>query len=194
MNKQELIGYAEQKVAYYESKARFSPEVREYAEGAISGIALLISEIKKLDEPQKVKVPQFVDEYLNFCMKIEISLAEAVKREIPSGFYGPYQDDFKFIVEAQEWLESSMNQNIFADAWLNGWEVEEEPRYKVIMPNPQSKNGNLLVLRRNQRGTITVNKVKANTARSGEGMDLTEKEIKSVDERYWPFAVPVEKV
>ncbi|CDW60174.1 hypothetical protein TTRE_0000853401 [Trichuris trichiura] len=33
-------------------------------------------------------------------------------------------------------------------------EVEEEPRYKVIMPNPQSKNGNLLVLRRNQRGTI----------------------------------------
>ena len=64
MNKQELIEYAEQQVADYESKARLFPEareyavreyaVREYAEGAISGTALLISEIKKLDEPQKV--------------------------------------------------------------------------------------------------------------------------------------------
>ncbi|WP_242327758.1 DUF1642 domain-containing protein [Enterococcus avium] len=189
MNKQELIGYAEQKVAYYESKARFFPEVREYAEGAISGIALLISEIKKLDEPQKVKVKHFVADWFeehkhdlsNSLWEFTVELNEKTKV-------------MGALSEFESWFIEHPRAYEFITSMGKGYEVEEEPRYKVIMPNPQSKNGNLLVLRRNQRGTITVNKVKANTARSGEGMDLTEKEIKSVDERYWPFAVPVEKV
>lgn len=191
MNKQELIEYAEQQVADYESKARLFPEareyaVREYAEGAISGTALLISEIKKLDEPKKVKVPLFVAKWISKCRELNWILPDLLA---PEAF------ESSFARNTEEWLrQDKHNYDILARAWLDGYEVEEEPRYKVIMPNPQSKNGNLLVLRRNQRGTITVNKVKANTARSGEGMDLTEKEIKSVDERYWPFAVPVEKV
>lgn len=103
---------------------------RGYNEGIKSAITVVRNRFTA-DEPQNVKVPTCVDKYLNYCMKMEMSLAEALKREISSGVYGWYSDEFKFIDEALGWLESSMNQNIFADAWLNGWETEEEPKWIV---------------------------------------------------------------
>lgn len=135
-------------------------------------------------EPQKVKVPACVDKYLNFCMKIELSLTEALKREIPSGVYGPYPDDFKFIHETLEWLESPINQDIFADAWLHGWKVEEEPKYYVDLGHDtilyQADDVFWIEARENNEGCFK--------------QQFTESEIKAIDERYWPFAVPVEKV
>lgn len=78
------------------------------------------------DKPQKVKVPPSVDRYINFCIGSEITLAEALTKE---RLYttGP----FKFVDEALEWLESPINQNIFAEAWLHGWDVKEEPKWVV---------------------------------------------------------------
>lgn len=80
---------------------------------------------KQLDEPQKVKVPTFVAEYFNYCIVNERTLAEAL-----SGL----DRDFKipdFLYPAIKWLEDSINQNIFAQAWLYGYEVEEEPKWVV---------------------------------------------------------------
>lgn len=76
-------------------------------------------------EPQKVKVPTFVAEYFNYCIVNERTLAEAL-----SGL----DRDFKipdFLYPAIKWLEDSINQNIFAQAWLYGYEVEEEPKWVV---------------------------------------------------------------
>lgn len=79
-----------------------------------------------VDEPQKVKVPTFVAEYFNYCIANERTLAEAL-----SGL----DRDFKipdYLYPAIKWLEDSINQNIFAQAWLYGYEVEEEPKWKII--------------------------------------------------------------
>lgn len=35
--------------------------------------------------------------------------------------------------EIREWLEDKNNQETFTRAWLNGYEVEEERRYRVKM-------------------------------------------------------------
>lgn len=79
----------------------------------------------RVEEPQKVKVPAFVVEYFNYCIANERTLAEAL-----SGL----DRDFKipdYLYPAIKWLEDSINQNIFAQAWLYGFEVEEEPKWVV---------------------------------------------------------------
>ena len=64
-------------------------------------------------------------EYFNYCIANERTLAEAL-----SGL----DRDFKipdYLYPAIKWLEDSINQNIFAQAWLYGYEVEEEPKFVV---------------------------------------------------------------
>lgn len=40
--------------------------------------------------------------------------------------------------EVIDWLKDTSNQDIFARAWLNGYEVEKEKQYEVILCNGQS--------------------------------------------------------
>ena len=77
--------------------------------------------IKSLDEPQKVKVPQLVAEKIEYFKK--------------SGDWDLFQAmDYMFgEKEIKEWLEDKDNQETFARAWLDGYEVEKEKRYTVVM-------------------------------------------------------------
>lgn len=136
MNKQELIEYAEQQVADYESKARLFPEareyaVREYAEGAISGTALLISEIKKLDEPQKVKVPACVGELLDYYRNSTDVDLLALLICFKDWYFR--NDKTSESEEAIDWLVKHPEK--FMKAWLDGYEVEEEPKWVVKVGN-----------------------------------------------------------
>ena len=79
--------------------------------------------VGQLDEPQKPVIDSFVAEYLNYCMANEWTLAEALDTRnvpIPSNMH-----------KTVDWLFSSMNQNIFAQAWLFGHEVEKEPLWAI---------------------------------------------------------------
>lgn len=75
--------------------------------------------IKSLDEPEKVKVPQFVAEKIEYFKK--------------TGDWDLFQAmDYSFgEKEIREWLEDKNNQETFARAWLDGYEVEKEKRYVV---------------------------------------------------------------
>lgn len=77
--------------------------------------------IKSLDEPEKVKVPQFVAEKIEYFKK--------------TGDWDLFQAmDYLFgKKEIREWLEDKNNQETFALAWILGYEVEEEKRYTVVM-------------------------------------------------------------
>ena len=104
-----------------ESHKMKSEDIRAiyYNDGINAGIAVM----KKLDEPQEPVVPKVVGEYLNYCMANELTLAEALdicNVPIPSNMH-----------KTVDWLFSSMNQNIFAQAWLFGYEVKKEPLYRV---------------------------------------------------------------
>lgn len=74
--------------------------------------------IKQLDEPQPVKVPQFVADWITHSKNIGRSLFGAMSI---------FEENF----EIKKWMQWAENQEIFARAWLDGYEVEEEKRYFV---------------------------------------------------------------
>lgn len=80
----------------------------------------LWNDIKNLDEPQKPVVPQFVDDYIKHAKEKDWDL----------------QDLFEFVGDEdrgglREWFYDGCNQETLAIAWINGYEVEKEKRYRV---------------------------------------------------------------
>ena len=113
MNKQELI-------KKYEMKGE---QLKEFPVVAIGDV---LKNLRELDEPQKVKVPQFVADWIRKCKTFKsfaVSLSFALQ---PSVWEANGLSD-----ESIEWLANAENQEIFARAWLDGYEVEKEKRYIV---------------------------------------------------------------
>lgn len=79
-------------------------------------IDMVVELISELDEPQPVKVPQFVADWIEECEAKEKTLLNSL-------LYTPEG--------VNSWVGNSDNQETFARAWLDGYEVEEEKRYFV---------------------------------------------------------------
>ena len=79
-------------------------------------------DIKNLDEPEKVKVPQFVADVIEGAREQSVELEDAFEYvwEVADG-------------ELREWFKKLENRNNFARAYLDGYEVEKEKRYTVVM-------------------------------------------------------------
>ena len=75
--------------------------------------------IELLDEPQKVKVPQFVADYIDFKKTYDFHVYGAMR---------VIEDHYDKRV--QEWFYEG-NIETFVHAWLDGYEVDEEPKYTV---------------------------------------------------------------
>lgn len=80
---------------------------------------IFLEDLKQLDELQPVKVPPSVAEKIEYFKK--------------TGDWDLFQAmDYLFEKkEIREWLEDKNNQETFARAWLDGYEVEEEKRCRV---------------------------------------------------------------
>ena len=107
MNKQELI----KKYKEYENGL--------FDIGARVACQLFLKDLEQLDEPQPVKVQQFLAEKIEYFKK--------------TGDWDLFQamDSLFGDKEIREWLEYKNNQETFVRAWLDGYEVEEEKRYLV---------------------------------------------------------------
>lgn len=92
--------------------------------------------IKQLDEPQPVKVKQFVADWITHSKNIGRSLFGAMSI-------------FEENIEIKKWMQWAENQETFARAWLDGYEIEKEKRYKVVMPNVSSSGGVLTRIKHN---------------------------------------------
>lgn len=78
--------------------------------GAIQIFSDLINDLKKLDGPKKVTIPQLIAEKIEYCKETDgYSLFHAMD----------YCYNFK---ECADWLES--NEEVFARAWLDGYEIQ----------------------------------------------------------------------
>ena len=118
MNIKELIERIEELKNLFGNKA-------EYIE-----IDAVIELISKLDEPQKVVVPQFVADWIKYCKFTNVDLYHALEMgDLYFYNYANQKDDLKL----KEFLETEKNQEIFARAWLDGYEIEKEKRYLVKM-------------------------------------------------------------
>ena len=116
MNKQELIN------KYKELWNEHSPfyEPIPYT----SMVELFLKELKQLDEPQPVKVPQFVADWIEVCKE---HLTTSLYTAMNPNFMKENNQSFDFIL----WIKKTSNQELFARAWLDGYEVEKEKRYLV---------------------------------------------------------------
>ena len=96
--------------------------------GYIKGIINQLDEPQKIELPkvdfkksQKVKVKQFVADWIEYCKVKKITLAHALYRSEEAENKSVYR-----------WIfEDLDNQEIFARAWLDGYEAEKEKRYTV---------------------------------------------------------------
>ena len=88
-----------------------------------------ITLIKQLDEPEKVKVPQCVHKYIQEAKEYNWDLQDLMK-----------SIDGEDSKELQRWFYHECNQETLARAWLLGYEVEEEKRYRVKMKNMSEEN------------------------------------------------------
>ncbi|EOV3192878.1 DUF1642 domain-containing protein [Listeria monocytogenes] len=136
-----------------------------------------LEDVVKVKEPELIAVPRFAADWIKHCKQREYDLAcllEYGNAGIPDEMY--------------EWLISSAdNQELFARAWLDGYEVEQEPLYYIKAIDSYSGYVNLNL----KTGTYTMS---TNGEFDGYKTKFTESEIKNIDTRYWDFAVPVEEV
>lgn len=107
MNKQELIGKYEYLNHNYFRRVDTSE---------------VLKDLKQLDEPEKVKIPQFVAEY--------IEKSRLKGWDLLASMCFVLNEKNK---KTTKWLYLGENKNIFALAWIYGYEVEKEKRYKVVI-------------------------------------------------------------
>ena len=111
MNKKELIDHCK---TLKEDKNRFINCI---------DVDRIINTIKQLDEPQKVTIPKFVADYIEFQKKYNFHVYGAMRviedhhdKRVPDWFY-----------------EGNIEK--FCLAWILGYEVEKEKRYYIRLKN-----------------------------------------------------------
>lgn len=93
---------------------------------------IFVREYEKLNEPEKIKIPQFVADWIEEAKKLGYNIVGGVNNA-PEG-------------NVSDWLELQ-NINIFARAWLDGYTIEEEKKYKITLLN--RNDGDLYLVNQN---------------------------------------------
>ena len=127
------------------------------------------------DEPEKVKIPQFVADWIEESRKTCKDVADFLNFDFTNE-------------EVGKWFMQERPFDLVARAWLDGYEVEKEKRYKVVMPNVSSSGGVLTRIKHDDSwiwidtlGTIV------------EGRTHTHKELEDADFG-WVFDCPGIKI
>lgn len=133
--------------------------------------------INQINEPQKVVVPQYVAEYIEYC-----------KHEKFYALHGAYanMDD-----RLKCWRFKGNNIELFAKAWLYGYEIEKEKLYTVELPNPNGRE--CPILYKNRDGKVSVIFPSNPCWRTVINAQLTEPEIREDFGWAWQFAKEVEE-
>lgn len=79
--------------------------------------------VEGMIEQEKIKIPQFVADVIESAREHSPELEDALHYTWGNG-----------TKEFTEWYKKKSNRDLFARAWLDGYEVEEEPKYTVKIP------------------------------------------------------------
>ncbi|HFD6459233.1 TPA: DUF1642 domain-containing protein [Enterococcus faecium] len=190
MNKQELINELKRISLEKQHKALTHPESKNYYEGmvmAYSQVVHMVNTVLKLDEPKKPVVPQFVADLVDWTNKMQCAPSDVIRDLHDNGDLANLPRDLE-LDKLSEYFEKAYCRYDFEKACFVGYEVEKEPLYEVII-------GDLYLIKKfNNRNDFCFDTSCSLCAWEKSAYQLTEAEIKSIDERYWPFAVPVEEV
>lgn len=103
-------------------------------EGAELARQIFLQDLEQLDEPDKVKVPQFVADWIEHCRGLGYSLYQAMELVHENA-------------EIKKWFIFVDNQDLFARAWLDGYIVEKEKKYEIKLLN--RNDGDLYLVNQN---------------------------------------------
>lgn len=184
MNKQELIDKWENETGAPTFETRGVTERASNDDMYTFGYGVarkeILEDLKQLDEPQKSVVPQFVvDWFEEHKRNLDYSIWEYIRE------WGQ-QDRFS---DFHQWFDKEPNNPIETLIRMkDGYEVEKEPLYEVII-------GDLYLIKKfNDRNDFCFDTSCSLCTWEKSAYQLTEAEIKAIDERFWVFAVPVEEV
>ncbi|MFR1943031.1 MAG: DUF1642 domain-containing protein [Enterococcus durans] len=154
----------------------------------------ILEDLKQLDEPKKLIVKPIVAGWIEKSTdpftKAE-KIAYLIKSKDGDSYYFCdwfVRDGILTQEQGEELLAWATRQSYETLLSLyNGYEVEKEPLYEVII-------GDLYLIKKfNNRNDFYFDTSCSLCAWEKSAYQLTEAEIKAIDERYWPFAVPVEE-
>lgn len=141
-------------------------------------------------------IPQFVADAIDTFKDEGDSLAVAIDYEV---YTEALIKELSLDIKMRGWLWETSNQELFARAWLDGYEVEKEPLYYVRLPyssccNATEKETNyayIIVNKINNETQPTMSKPVSKYWKA----ELTEAQIKNMPagDIYWRFAVLVEE-
>ncbi|MEG3305632.1 DUF1642 domain-containing protein [Streptococcus suis] len=132
--------------------------------------------LDQIHEPQKVVVPKFIADKIEYCKDTEgYDLFHAMD------YCYQYKD-------SADWLEC--NEETFARAWHDGYEIEQEKLYTVEIPDPNSYC-DYRYLSRNDNG-ICLDASNDTKWKQKKRNRFTESEIKQDFEWAWQWAKEVE--
>ena len=169
MNKQELIGILE--------GLEGDSFIEKYNEGYDQAVRDCLIAVKQLDEPKKTVLPKKADDFIKEGEGLGSDKVDIIDSAISFARAMP-NDEFSL------WFKS--NRNLFVNALANGYEVEKDQLYKVVIDHKY------LVQLFSGRTDARLVEYEELTNWHDSAYKLTESVIKSIDERYWPFAVKVE--
>ena len=115
--------YTEKLTKYYEENKL--QEADSYGEGYTDGLAealdYAIDLAEKLDEPKKVVIPKFVDDWIKEYSKVFTPLgivSQILNKNLEEGVQN-------------HWRNDEDNQKLLLNAIANGYEVEKQKKYRV---------------------------------------------------------------
>ncbi|EIB6789421.1 DUF1642 domain-containing protein [Enterococcus faecalis] len=123
MNKQELIEEIKKDrelIKRYAENENYSA----FYNGMETAYSAAIGLAKRLDEPKKVVVPQIVADWIKYAKRQGYGLMQS---------YDPIYMSYPINDGLDKWIDD--NEETFAHAWIDGYEVEKEPRYVISVPN-----------------------------------------------------------
>ncbi|EGP5365899.1 DUF1642 domain-containing protein [Enterococcus faecium] len=169
-----------------------------YWKGYIASCKNIRYIVKELDEHPKHVMPKFFDDW---AKRVIAKHDEFYAISLVARAGWGYGVDFELSEKGSSsenkellyWLVDKCSDNYpnkkkAIEALLYDYEVEKEPLYEVII-------GDLYLIKKfNNRNDFCFDTSCSLCAWEKSAYQLTEAEIKEIDERYWPFAVPVEEV
>ena len=102
---------------------------------------IVLGLVRELDEPQKPVIPQFVANWIEACSKNLLGFNLKSAMNINTIMH--YSENHNKLIN---WINLDTNQELFARAWLDGYEVEKEKRYRISMPKARNHKNHAQIL------------------------------------------------
>lgn len=156
-----------------------------YNKGINAGITIM----EKLDEPQKPVVPTCAKPWLKQAQYSSDVIDLFSEVEYATDSDGFISKHWRWSPEFYDWLsEDTDTLYLLCDALRYGYKVEKEPLYEVVFL--EDENDRYLLMELNEH----CYEVASETENDGYRTQwFTESKIKSINKKFWPFAVPVEE-